>query len=191
MKSQKLSHAKCTLALHKGFTATSEKQIESSLSVSSSTVGAKPTKYGFALIEVIMVVALVGLILSTGMIIGQSSVGRSYVSSERDTVVSVLVTARGKALANMNESAHGVYISATSTTLFEGISYVLRKKSQDKVIPHISSVTVVPPPLYTLPFYIVFEQLTGNVTSGSGAITLTDGIASSTIVVNHAGRINW
>ena len=79
---------------------------------------------GFSLIEVLIVIALVGIILSMGMLIGQSSIGRSYVYSERDALVSLLTTARAQSLANMNESAHGVYISSTSTTLFEGSSYL-------------------------------------------------------------------
>ena len=163
MKSQKLSHGKPSTCVHTGF----------------------------SLIEVLIVIALVGIILSMGMLIGQSSIGRSYVYAERDTLVSLLTTARAQSLANMNESAHGVYISSTSTTLFEGSSYLLRKKSQDRIVPNSSSVQTLPPPLYTMPYYILFAQVSGNVTNGSGTTTLTDGASSSTIQINTAGRINW
>ena len=64
--------------------------------------------YGFTLIEVLVVVTLCGIIMSTGLILSQSSIGHTYILSERDTLVSLLTTARGHSLANINQTPHGV-----------------------------------------------------------------------------------
>lgn len=146
---------------------------------------------GFTLIEVLIVIALTSIVLSMGMIIGQSSIGRSYALNERDTLVSFLTTARAQSLANINESAHGVHITATSTTLFEGQSYTLRNKALDKISPRTPNISVIAPSLYTVPYSIIFSQLGGDVTTGSGTTTITDGASSSTIIISSGGRINW
>ena len=126
--------------------------------------------------------------MSTGLILSQSSIGHTYILSERDTLVSLLTTARGHSLANINQTPHGVYIDTTNFTMFEGATYIAGKSS-NIVITHNGAVLVTGPS--STPFTILFEQLTGDALSGSGTTTFSEGAANSTIVINSAGRINW
>ncbi len=141
---------------------------------------------GFTLIELIVVVALLSLITGVGIVMSYSSIARANVIQERDTLVSLLLSgARARALANINESSHGVHIDAANHRyiLFEGTSYPNNTEpsvafNEDLIIAASSDD-------------IIFEQRSGNVLSGNGAITLTLNGRDIMFDINEAGRIDW
>lgn len=154
-------------------------------------------KKGFSLIELLVVGALISLLLGLSLLIGYDSVARSSVSNERDLVVSLLNTVRAKALANVNESDHGLYVDADNYVLFE-----LRDGEDDfgesdedshREIPRGKDVEITGPDGTTDPFEIIFIQLSADVPEdyGVGTITLFGSGQSTTIEINKYGRIEW
>lgn len=138
----------------------------------------------FTLIEVLIVVALLSAAASFSVLMGTDTIGRSVAIGERDLAVTFLETARTSALANVDESPHGLHIDSTSFVLFAGGTYN-PSDLENRVYERESSVTVVGAS------DIVFNQLSGNVDTGAGTITFSDSAQSATLEVNHEGRIEW
>jgi prepilin-type N-terminal cleavage/methylation domain-containing protein len=149
------------------------------------------TERGFTFIELLIVIALVGTILSFSMVMGMDSITHANVKGERDLLVSlVLMGARSHAIANINGTAHGVHIDTDTHTyvLFEGDSYDA-DASTNRTINFTNDAIDV---LHTGGASdIVFEQLSGDVIRGVGTITITQGSTALTVELNEAGRINW
>ncbi len=139
---------------------------------------------GFTFIELFITIALVSIAMSLTLIIGVDSVSRSVASGERDTVVTFLEVARTKALANVDEVPHGLHIDATHFTLFSGASFTAGA-SNNRSYERNAAVQV------TGATDIVFNQLSGSVTMGTGTLTFTDGSHTATIDINSEGRIEW
>ena len=142
---------------------------------------------GFSLIEVILVLALVGVVALFSMGLSLSSISRSAVAQERDLFVSLLLRgARAAALANINEQSHGVKIDNVSKqyTLFEGVTFD-PDAGTNRVIPFTSDTIAVTDTT------IVFEQRSGDVSAGAGTITFGSGDQSRNIVINQVGQIDW
>ena len=139
----------------------------------------------------LVVIGIIILIASLGAFIGFDTIGRSNVHSERDLFVSLLTGARARALANVNQSTHGVHIDPTNFVLFEDSTAPYTYTSGDpnnRVVARNASVTKTGPG----PDDILFLQLSGNVpVLNTGTVTLTGGAQSATIEINTAGRIDW
>ncbi len=136
---------------------------------------------GFTLIEIIVVIALVGLIAAMGTIIGFDTLSRSSVHEERDLLVTLLTGVRAKALANVNQKAHGLQITADEFILFEGTPSDPNARHVDRN----ANIQVDPGVLVD----VVFEQLSG--ASDDKTITLSQDNKSQTVEINAAGRIEW
>ena len=145
----------------------------------------KKSAAGFTAIEILVVVGVVALIAAFGAIIGLDAIGRSSVGSERDLYVTLLSGARDRALANVNQSAHGVRAEADTFILFEGTSYN-PSDPDNQPIGRTTGIAV------SGPENIIFEQLSGNALPASvGTITFSDGVQSDSVEINARGRIEW
>lgn len=142
-------------------------------------------KQGFSLIELLIVIAIIVVISGLGLFVGLDFYKTYALNSERDIVTSVLMKARNRAANNLNESPHGLYIDSNGYTIFQGISYALRDQSHDEPIKRNNAVNV------SGLQEVVFEQLSGNLTTTEGEITLSNGARSIIISLNNEGRINW
>jgi len=140
---------------------------------------------GFSLIELLIVVAIIVVISGLSLFVGLDFYKTYALNSERDIVVGILMKIRNKAANNFNQSAHGVFIDSNGYTMFQGPSYALRNASYDEFVKRNSSVTE------SGLGEIVFEQLTGSLTSSAGDITLNNNVKSINISLNDEGRINW
>ena len=138
---------------------------------------------GFSLLEIIIVIAIVAVVASFGASFSMNSISRSSLLSERDLLVSLLTQARAESLANVNESAHSVYIDTDSYVLYEGATYDVGNAT-NRVVPKVSSAAI------TGIDTVTFEQLTANVAS-AGIMTVEGDAQSYDIEVNSVGRINW
>ena len=147
-------------------------------------------KAGFTLIEILVVVGIFALILTTGALIGFDSIGRGNVGSERDLLVTLLSGVRAQSLANVNEVSHGIRIEADKFTLFDGSAWP--GTNPPRVIARNVAVVItsIPPLIPPLPIDVIFTQLSGNV-SVPVDINLTLGAQSQTIKINAQGRIEW
>ncbi len=137
-----------------------------------------------SLIEVIVVMGLLGMVLAFGMVVSLNSITRGTLIGERDLLVSLLISTRTRAMANVDELPQGVHVSATAFTTFEGSSYTAGNPT-NRDIPRTTSATT------TGPSTIVFDQLSANVTTGAGTVAMGDGTATTTIDLGAYGRIEW
>jgi len=147
-------------------------------------------KSGFTYIELLIVLALVGIIATWSLTMGLSAITQSSVIQERDFFVTLLLrSARAEALANFAEKSHGVRIDTVlhTYTLFTGTSYVSGASDNRTIAFSNSHINVT----NTGGVNIVFEQLSGNVTTGAGTLTFTDGNTTQQISINAVGQIDW
>ena len=142
-------------------------------------------KKGFSLIELLIVVAIIVVISGLGLFVSLDFYKTYALSSERDIVIGILMKARNKAANNFNQSAHGVFVDPDGYTIFQGSSYASRNTSYDEFVKRNNSITA------SGLSEIVFEQLTGGLTTSEGDVTLSNNVKSINISLNNEGRINW
>lgn len=145
---------------------------------------------GFTLIEITIVLGLIGVIAAFGVTLSFSSISRATVTQERDMFVTLLLrSTRSAAIANLEESAHGVQIDNANGRyiLFNGTVYD-ENDTKNRAIPYVSDVITVS---NTGGNTIVFEQLSGDVTTGAGTIAISNGTAGQEIVIRESGQIDW
>lgn len=149
------------------------------------------TTHGFTYLEVLVVLALLGGILSMGLVLQSDVVLRNEVRSERDVFVSaLLMTARSRALGNLYGEAHGIHINPTEHeyTLFQGDTYDASDET-NQVIPFQNETVSIQNENGSNT--IVFEPLTAHVREGGGTYTLTLTNHTLSVHVNDVGQIDW
>jgi prepilin-type N-terminal cleavage/methylation domain-containing protein len=144
---------------------------------------------GFSLIEVLVVLALLGMVLGSTLFFSSDTYQRTAFLAEKDNVLVALQTARGKALNNSNEQPHGVALypaGYNGYVIFVGATFVSANASLNTYIPASYPVTLE----VSSPQEIVFEQLSGNA-SYNGQVILVDSNRTATtgIAVNYEGAI--
>lgn len=144
------------------------------------------TKQGFTLIEILVAVAVVGVIIGFGMTIDLSSLRSDTFQAEETTIVSALQKARSRSMANMYESVHGFCYIAPNYILFRGRTTCLPTSGTDETIP--ANINIASNASSSFPTF-VFTQLSGTTTGAT--IHITDGTKSDDIIINNEGTINW
>lgn len=140
---------------------------------------------GATLIETLILIGLIGVISSFGLALSYSSLSRSKLETEVDTFVSLaLMPTRMRALANIQNTHHGVHIAEDSFVLFEGSTFN-PQALHNRIIPREMSVDI------ESNGDVLFEKLSGNVISGEGMIVLKTETASHTISITQWGGIDW
>lgn len=148
---------------------------------------------GFTIIEIIIVLALIGIGTSFGLAMALSSVSQSSVIQERDLFVSLLLRgARAKAIANVAETGHGVYIDALCHRyiFFNGDSFSPPHTCDvhPREISYTNKSITIESEGGTM---IVFAPLSGSVTVGAGTTTFTNDDAIQKITLRSVGQIDW
>ncbi len=139
---------------------------------------------GFTLIEILIVMAIFGMILSFGLTINTNLLWGDSFQSERSTIVSVLERARSQAMANLYNADHGVCYVEPNYIIFTGDNCV---SSDSELIP--ANTNISSNASTTFPAKIVFERLTGKTIDAN--IHLTDDTRTADIKINNVGTINW
>lgn len=129
-----------------------------------------------------LVIGLVAVLAGLGYFVNVGLYRTHLLQSERETIVGLLRKARTQSMSNVNQAAHGLFIGNAAYTVFQGSSYASRTQQYDE--PVATSPLITAGGLRE----IVFTQLSGDA-SASGTITLTNGIATSSVSVNGVGRI--
>ena len=80
---------------------------------------------GFTILEVSIVIGLFAILITLGLLLSMDVWHGSSFQSEQDIVLSLLYKARSRAVSNINESNHGLYIDELNQQyiLFEGPDY--------------------------------------------------------------------
>ena len=139
---------------------------------------------GFTLIEILIVIAIVGLVLSFGMSIDLSAFKRNNFQAEEATIVSVLERARSHAMANLFDADYGVCYIAPDYAIFrdgscDGLGTDETIPANINIAEHVD--TVFPT--------VIFDQLAG--TTSGATIHIEDGIKEADIKINEEGTISW
>ena len=145
---------------------------------------------GLTLIEILIGVALGTIILSIVGIVSFDYLKSYQYQKEEETLVALLQKARSRSINNINGTMHGLHISATAYTIFEGSDFntAVNKENylHDPLI--IGTASVAPGnPVATVD--VIFEQLTGK--TSSSHICVSDTIRTNIIELNTEGRIDW
>ncbi len=146
---------------------------------------------GFSLAEMLTVIGAAAILISLSLFINLGNYRGDAFRAERQTLVTVLQTARADALNNVDQQAHGVAIMPSdhpgSYVAFAGLSYASSTVASRLVVDmqypaNFSAGT---------PSEIVFSQLSGDA-SYEGDITMVDSERNITfnISINHEGRIS-
>lgn len=141
---------------------------------------------GFTLIEVLLVIAILAIIFGYTIGAGSNFYFNQALISERDSLIGLLRNARSRALANINQSSHGIFMSTSTNQyiIFDGPSYASRAVAYDLAFPKSAALTV------TGPAEIVFSSPEG-ASNVSGTIILSGGAGAASISINSEGGINW
>ena len=139
---------------------------------------------GFTIIEVVVVIAVLMLLAGLGLWTSLDFYRTYALNSEQSMAVSLLSMARARAMNNVNQSPHGLFITSTEYVLFQGSSYALRNVWYDEKTPiaYVVSLSGIQE--------VVFAPLTGEVIT-TGDIVLSERRKSVTITINNEGRIAW
>lgn len=149
-------------------------------------------KAGFSLIEVLLVLAIVGVLLSGTLFFTNNYYRDTALQNERQLLISLLYTTRADAMNNIEGMPHGVAFfpdGFSGYVLFSGNDYELSDISTRKMMPIDYPVTLAA----SSPAFITFKQLSGDA-SYSGELILIDSNrsdATTGIIINYAGKIGW
>ncbi len=148
---------------------------------------------GMTFIEILVVVAIIGVIMSFGMSNNVGLFMGDTFRSEKNIIVSLLEKARSRAMSNMFDSDHGdgVCYNAGNYVLFRGRTTCLPlNSSTDENTPANTNIASVSNFSTTFPI-VVFNRLTGNVTGAPIDIIIKDDTKTDIININNEGTINW
>ena len=158
---------------------------------------------GFTLIEIIVTIAILGMILVLGLVVSMDSYKGEIFRTERAVLVSQLSRVRSLSMGNIGEVRHGICYDNTDLLspkyiIFEGNSYATAVNEVD--VEAKTAVSLTPP---TSVFFcnvgpgVVFDQLSGRLypsvlpSSGELVIIITEDGRTSNISINNEGTINW
>jgi prepilin-type N-terminal cleavage/methylation domain-containing protein len=144
---------------------------------------------GFTYIELIIVMALIGIIGSYSLAINLSGSRQSTVINERNQLVTlVLYKIRSEAIANINESDHGVHIDNQNKQylVFSGNNYDFTNLTNIAIPFGNNKLDVTTNPETD----IIFKAISGDAVS-STTISIRNDKTEALIDVNNLGQINW
>lgn len=134
---------------------------------------------GFTLIEIIIALAIFGMLAGLGFWVSIDFY-RSYAfNREVVELVSLLARAREQSMSNIGKHRHGVKIQPQSFVLFEE-----ENPSLDISAPTEDAIKIFGS------LEIIFERLSGE-NSAPGSLSLTDGKRHVVISVDQNGKIAW
>ena len=137
--------------------------------------------------ETLIVIGLAAIILGFGLFVGMDAYRNYGIRSEENNLVSVLEKARMLSLTNVDQALHGVHITQTQYTIFEGASYA-GPSTTDEVFNVGPAFTLIGNP--SLPTDIVFRQLDAYVATAT-QLTVSNGARLITVSINNEGGIDW
>ena len=157
-------------------------------------------KKGFTMIEILIVIAIMVAILSLGLFISLDFYRRYIFASEQNILISTLQKARSQSLNNIDQVRHGIHFQAfpLQYIIFEcpaanpQCNNYPGPSNSDNIITPSNNISFASDAL-SLPFDIIFDQLSGNCLNCSGQITiqLSNKTKTYTIKINDEGGIDW
>jgi len=148
------------------------------------------TRRGFTLLEVLVVLAIVGVIVSLTLFFTPQHYGRAALETERQALLLALQQARHQAQMNVAGEPHGVAIAPAGYAgyvIFVGDSFEVSDVEQQTRVPLPPSISISTPATE-----IIFKPLSGESTADA-VVTLqskaTGGVGSINVLTN--GYVGW
>jgi len=136
------------------------------------------------MIETLVVVGLFGMLIALGLLLSMDAWRGTSFQSEQDIVISLLYKARSRAISNINESSHGLYIddgAPRQYIVFEGPNYAGAVAT--------TSFNMGNGLEFNGDTEIVFTARTGTTTGEQ--FTMSGQGKSRTFYINEEGGITW
>jgi prepilin-type N-terminal cleavage/methylation domain-containing protein len=150
-----------------------------------TTYNLQPNK-GFTLVELLVVIGITLVVAVTAVPIYGNLQVSSQLNENSSLIIQTVRTARERSVGRLNNAAHGVYITASAYTLYQGASYATRNSSYDRTTTLDSVLTMST----TLAGDEVNFSKGLGVPNTTGTITLTHDVqGSKTITINSFGAI--
>ena len=149
---------------------------------------------GFTLIEILISLAIMGLILSLGLLVNTNSLVNTFFQSEKTVILSSLQKARNRSMTNYHETAHGLCFDNADPgkpkyVLFQA-PYSPNKKTNEYLEANKAvRISSVPDQFLCMDGGIIFSQLSGR--SSAVTIDISEDQKKTEISINQSGRINW
>ncbi len=142
-------------------------------------------RHGFTLLEVLLVVAIIGVVAGISIPVYQNFQVKNDLDIAANSIASSFHRARTLATSSEGDSRWGVSIQAGSITVFQGTSYASRNSAFDEVFS--VPATITPSGLGE----VVFDQLTGTALS-TGTVTLTASTGRvRTVAITAKGTVSY
>jgi prepilin-type N-terminal cleavage/methylation domain-containing protein len=152
--------------------------------------GSRVCSRGFTLVEIIVVIALFTGLMALGLFMSMGTFTGTMYRSEQATIVSILQRARSRAMANIDESPHGVcYDSSAHTYNIICTAGTCSASTEDRIEAQ-QGVSVSGLPVCGAGA-ILFDQLTGDASGMSPITVAVAGHPTQTITINNEGAIIW
>jgi prepilin-type N-terminal cleavage/methylation domain-containing protein len=142
-------------------------------------------QHGFSLIEVLLVLALVGVVAGLSVPVYQSFQVRDDLDIAANTTVQTLRRAQTLSQAISQDATWGVSVQSGSIVLFQGANFATRDTDHDEVFFVPTTITIAP--ASTTEF--VFDKFTGE-PQATGSLTLESTTNESrTVTLGEKGII--
>lgn len=145
---------------------------------------------GFTLIEILMVIAILGIISSIVLLNLSQFRNEQLLKNTTLDVVSLLSKARQNTLSSVNSTNYGVHFDSNKAVLFTGSLYSSNNATNEPIV--FSSKVIVPIPSGLNiggGSDVIFERLTGETVGGTIKIQLTsDSTKQKIITVGKIGN---
>ncbi|HTK33207.1 MAG TPA: GspH/FimT family pseudopilin [Candidatus Paceibacterota bacterium] len=147
------------------------------------------TTAGFTLIEILLVIAIAGILLSIGTYWYNTARSNAIVSTTTDSIVSALEQARSNAISGKNGASFGVKFNSDSYVTFMGSAYSTSSASNSTTT--IDSGATLTNTITDPNDAIVFTRLTGatNSTATVTVMEIANPARKKNIVVESLGNI--
>jgi len=145
----------------------------------------KSWESGFTLVELLLSMAMIGIVAGASLPVYFSFYNRNDVSLTTETIASMFRRAQNYARSVQGDSQWGVHIQAGSATLFKGATYAARDTAYDETAVINTSIT----PTGTTD--VLFAKLSG-APGSTASVTLTgQANETRTIIVNAKGTVSY
>lgn len=148
-------------------------------------------KKGFTVIEIVLVLALIGILLGMSILYYGNTQVRADIDSQASNIVHYLRLAQSGASSGLNDKSHGIHFEAASYTTFEGDSYNQADPENFKIdLPATMTINAIS--LNGGGNDVIFSKTDGD-TANYGTISLNSAQINKTITITitSVGTINY
>lgn len=146
---------------------------------------------GYTLIEMLIVIAILGIAVSIVSLNFSASRGRHELNNDTDAVVSLINEARSRTLAGDSGSAYGIHVESSKAVLFSGATFAADATGNKEVMMD-SGIEIATIDLAGGAADIFFKKLTGD-TDQYGTLVVERTAEPSdhrTISIEKTGLVN-